>query len=100
MKMSEKVSSWMKGHGMGFVVDEWRSNRNEYLRKSLTKRNIVILVLVSVLIPFGWVAALLWITCRQDVDMGNYYDKSYGEFMERERKRKEAERDIHPVSNK
>ena len=34
-----------------------------------------------------------------DKDLSAYYDASYGEFMERERKQKEAEHDVHPISN-
>ena len=82
-----RITSWMRCHGMGFVVDEWESDRNENLRRSLTKRNIAICILVGLLIPYGWWLVLIWIAVRSDVDSRNYYEKSYGAFLKEEQRK-------------
>jgi hypothetical protein len=62
----------------------------------------VYLFAIWFLVPGGTLIVLAWLIVQEihlDKDLSAYYDASYGEFMERERKQKEAEHDIHSVSN-
>jgi len=54
------------------------------------------------LVPGGTLILLAWLLVQEvrlDKELSAYYDDSFGEFMERKRKQKEAEHDIHPISN-
>lgn len=82
------MRAWMMCHGMDWVVEHWEGECNENLRKKLTKSNIIACVLVGLLVPFvGWVLVALWLTVQSDVDSRNYYDKSYGAFLEEEQRK-------------
>ena len=56
---------------------------------------------IWLLVPGGTLIVLAWLfvqALRLDKELSAYYDDSFGEFMERRRKQKEAENDVHPVS--
>ena len=61
------------------------------------------LLAIWLLVPGGTLILLAWLfvqEVRLDKELSAYYDDSFGEFMERRRKQKEAEDDIHTVSNR
>jgi hypothetical protein len=61
------------------------------------------LLAIWLLVPGGTLIVLAWLLVQEvrlDKELSAYYDDSFGEFMERKRKQKEAEDDIHAVSNR
>jgi hypothetical protein len=70
--------------------------------KGLEWRRWLCLLAIWLLVPGGTLIVLAWLLVQEihlDKELSAYYDDSFGEFMERKRKQKEAEHDIHSVSN-
>jgi hypothetical protein len=70
--------------------------------KGLTWRHCLWLFAIWFLIPGGTLVVIAWLLLQEvhvDKELSAYYDASFGAFMERKRKQKEAEHDIHPISN-
>jgi hypothetical protein len=58
---------------------------------------------IWLLIPGGTLIVLVWLLVQEvrlDKELSAYYDDSFGEFMKRKQKQKEAENDVHPISNR
>ena len=61
------------------------------------------LLAIWLLVPGGTLIVLAWLLVQEvrlDKELSAYYNDSFAEFMERKRKQKEAEDDIHAVINK
>jgi hypothetical protein len=65
-------------------------------------RQCLWLLAIWFLIPGGTLIVIAWLLLQEvhvDKELSAYYDASFGEFMARKRKQKEAEHDVHPISN-
>jgi hypothetical protein len=61
------------------------------------------LLAIWFLVPGGTLIVIAWLLVQEvclDKELSAYYDDSFGEFMERKRKQKEAENDIHAISDR
>ena len=70
--------------------------------KGLEWWRLLELLAIWLLIPGGILIVLAWLFVqgiRLEDELSAYYDASFGEFMERRRKQKEAEHDVHSVSH-
>jgi hypothetical protein len=71
-------------------------------KKGLEWWRWLFLFAIWLLVPGGTLILLAWLfvqEVRLDEELSEYYDDSFGEFMERKRKEEEAEDDNHAVSD-
>ncbi len=74
----------------------------KFSTKGFEWRQYLWLFAIWFLIPGGTLIVLAWLLVQEvrvDKELSAYYHANFGEFMERKRRQKEAEHDIHSIGD-